>query len=206
VNEHLELVDWRRQVVGLYAAARTGSDDPAGAVDAFRAGRDRLFASHPQSPLPPAQRASFAGLSYWPYDPRFRLAARLEPDMAAVDDLPVSIGEAPAVTRLGWVSGDLPDGSVRLAVFWLAGYGGGLFVPFRDATCGTETYGGGRYLLDTVKGSDLGMDGDALILDFNYAYHPSCAYDPHWSCPLAPSENWLPFPVRAGERLGDGSH
>jgi len=70
-----------------------------------------------------------------------------------------------------------------------------------DATSGRETYGGGRYLWDSAKGADLGMNGDALVLDFNYAYHPSCVQDSIWSCPLAPQENWLPVPIDAGERM-----
>ena len=86
-------------------------------------------------------------------------------------------------------------------VMQIAVYGGGVFIPFRDGTSGSETYGAGRYLLDTVKGADLGGTGDRLVLDFNYAYHPSCAYDPRWSCPLAPRANWLTVPVRVGERL-----
>ena len=94
-----------------------------------------------------------------------------------------------------------PDGERQLSVFWIAGYAGGLFIPFRDATNGTSTYGAGRYLVDAAKGADLGSDGDELVLDFNYAYHPSCVYDPIWSCPLAPQENWLPVPLNAGERL-----
>ena len=90
-----------------------------------------------------------------------------------------------------------------LEAFWLDAYGGGLFVPFRDATCGGETYGGGRYLLDTAKSADLGADADGqLILDFNFAYHPSCAWDAAWACPLAPPGNRLEAAVRAGERLG----
>ena len=92
---------------------------------------------------------------------------------------------------------------VSLAVYWLEGYGGGLFLPFRDALGGTQTYGGGRYLLDTVKGADLGMsaDGARLVLDFNYAYNPSCSYDPRWSCPLAPPENRIDVSVEAGEMM-----
>jgi uncharacterized protein (DUF1684 family) len=86
-------------------------------------------------------------------------------------------------------------------VYWIDVYGGGVFLPFRDATAGTETYGAGRYLLDTVKGADLGGSDSRLILDFNYAYHPSWAYDARWSCPLAPPENRLDVAVRAGERL-----
>ena len=72
---------------------------------------------------------------------------------------------------------------------------------FADQTSGSETYGGGRYLLDTIKGSDLGGGGAELILDFNFAYNPSCCYDPRWSCPLAPPANRLAVPVKAGERL-----
>jgi uncharacterized protein (DUF1684 family) len=93
------------------------------------------------------------------------------------------------------------DGVEReLELYWLDGYGGGLFLPFRDGTSGSETYGAGRYLLDTVKGADLGTDGDRLVLDFNFAYNPSCAYDPKWVCPLAPYPNRLVTPIRAGER------
>ncbi|MDX1605233.1 MAG: DUF1684 domain-containing protein [Candidatus Competibacterales bacterium] len=75
-----------------------------------------------------------------------------------------------------------------------------LFLPFLDATSGQGSYGGGRYLYDSIKGADLGAGADTLVLDFNYAYNPSCAYDPRWVCPLAPPENRLPFAVEAGER------
>jgi uncharacterized protein (DUF1684 family) len=87
-----------------------------------------------------------------------------------------------------------------LELYWLEAYGGGVFLPFGDATGGGETYGGGRYLLDTVKGSDLGGGDDTLVLDFNFAYNPSCAYDPRWACPLTPTANRLSSAVRAGER------
>ena len=93
---------------------------------------------------------------------------------------------------------------MNLEVYWLDGYGGGLFLPFADATTGNETYGAGRYLLDTAKGADLGNHDDRLVLDFNFAYQPSCAYDPRWTCPLTPPANRLPIPVRAGERIASG--
>ena len=101
---------------------------------------------------------------------------------------------------------------LELPVYWIDVYGGGLFLPFRDATCPAESYGGGRYLFDTVKGSDFlredavaeegppGYEGGRIILDFNYAYNPSCAYDPRWVCPLAPRENRLQIEICAGER------
>ena len=96
-------------------------------------------------------------------------------------------------------------GEHALELYWLEGYGGGLFLPFRDATAASETYGGGRYLLDTVKGADLGMDGGRLVLDFNFAYNPSCSYDPGWVCPLSPPANSLPIAIRAGERHSAGT-
>ena len=85
----------------------------------------------------------------------------------------------------------------------MAGYAGGLFIPFRDATNGHETYGAGRYLIDSAKSADLGGDPAAglLTIDFNFAFQPSCAFDPRWACPLAPPENRLDRPIRAGERI-----
>ncbi len=103
--------------------------------------------------------------------------------------------------RFGVASFELDERSLALDLYWLDGYGGGLLLPFSDTTSGDETYGGGRYLLDTVKGADLGMEDGRLVLDFNFAYNPSCAYDPKWVCPLAPAQNRVPIPVRAGERL-----
>ena len=87
----------------------------------------------------------------------------------------------------------------NLDVWWLASYGGGVFVPLRDPTAGIETYGGGRYLIDTIKGAGLGGSDRTLIIDLNFAYNPSCAYDPVWACPLPPAGNILPVAVRAGE-------
>jgi hypothetical protein len=104
-------------------------------------------------------------------------------------------------TRFGVASFELYERSLSLELYWLEGYGGGLFVPFADMSGGAETYGGGRYLLDTVKGADLGMDNGRLVLDFNFSYNPSCAYDPKWMCPLAPPQNRLPVSVRAGELI-----
>jgi uncharacterized protein (DUF1684 family) len=194
----LTLLDWRRQVAALYADVRaTAPTDGPGALAAFCAGRDRLFAEHPESPLPEAERAGFEGLPWWPYEP----ALRFEADVVArpTERLVVhsGTGEPFTLERIGAV--ELPIGT--LDVYWIDVYGGGVFLPFRDATAGTTTYGAGRYLLDTVKGADLGGDGDRLVLDFNFAYHPSCAYDARWSCPLAPAGNWIDQPIEAGERL-----
>ena len=138
-------------------------------------------------------------MKYWPYDPEARVRATFT---EAVDEPPPRPGESEFV-KIGALSFELQGAQLQLGAFWIEGYAGGLFVPFRDATCGHETYGGGRYLLDTIKSADLGSNAEQapLVLDFNYAYHPSCAYDPRWVCPLAPPENQLALHVRAGERL-----
>ena len=92
------------------------------------------------------------------------------------------------------------DTPAHLNLYWIEGYGGGLFLPFRDATNGRVSYGGGRYLYDTIKGADLGAGSESVLLDFNFAYNPSCAYNDRWVCPLSPPENWLPQAIRAGEK------
>ncbi|HEX9635071.1 MAG TPA: DUF1684 domain-containing protein [Candidatus Limnocylindria bacterium] len=203
MSELLDLVDWRRRVAALYDAMRRDRRASQLRLVGFRAGKDQLFAEHPSSPVPAEARRNFRGLAYWRHDPALRFNAALEPDPDAKPlDVPRS-GEGPgmAYSRIGWVSFDLDGGRARLAVYWLNEYAGGIFIPFRDGTSGHETYGGGRYLWDSAKGADLGSTGDELVLDFNYAYHPSCVYDPRWSCPLAPQENWLEMPIAAGERL-----
>ena len=202
-GDRLELMDWKRRVLAMYAAARGAGGDPA-ACAAFRGERDELFADHPASPLPAADRAAFAGVPYFSHRPDLRVEAELEPDPEGAElVIPTSTGEPTRFTRIGFVRPVLAGERVSLAVYWLEGYGGGLFLPFRDALAGGATYGGGRYLLDTVKGADLGTsaDGARLVLDFNYAYNPSCAYDPRWSCPLAPPDNRIAIAIEAGERM-----
>lgn len=203
----LDLLDWKRRVGAMYASARAGG---AGEVtlDAFRRAKDALFAEHAQSPIPAEHRPNFTGLAYYPYRPELRVHAPLERDDAGDEFvLPSSTDEPFRFQFVGRVRPTLGGRQVSLAVFWLTAYGGGVFVPFRDTTAGGATYGAGRYLLDTVKGADLGAtpDGD-VILDFNYAFNPSCSYDPRWSCPLAPTESRLALPIEAGERTWTHPH
>lgn len=200
--EELSLADWRRQTAGIYGTARAAAD-PADGQALWRAGRDRLFREHAQSPLGPADPLRASGLPYWPYDPRWRFSVAVLPARAASSyEIQTAPGELTRIRQIGWV--ELPDPvGGRLAVWWLAQYGGGLFLPFRDTTAGSSSYGAGRYLLDTAKGADLGLDGERLVLDFNFSYHPSCRYDPAWQCPLAPPENVLEVAIEAGERLSE---
>lgn len=210
----LDLYDYRRRVAAIYQKRElreARGDDPVAIRDEWREERDWLFREHPQSALNAEARAEFTGLRYFPYDLALRVEATLTPQPAqGTEELPSSGPHPVLYPRAGTVSFVLDDAPQTLAVYWIDVYGGGLFLPFCDATSGAETYGAGRYLFDTVKGSDfLRLDGDGapgyaggrVLLDFNYAYNPSCSYDPRWACPLAPRENTLSVAIRAGERV-----
>lgn len=195
---YLELLDWRRRMAELFADLRRRPHD-AETLAWFRAQKDTLFRDHPQSPIPESDRQHFPGLAYWPFDP----SARVEAHFTPVDEPPPGPAGEVAFRRIGHLDFEFQRQQLQLGAFWIEGYAGGLFVPFTDTTSGHATYGGGRYLLDTIKSADLGSDtaGDLVTLDFNYAYHPSCTYDPRWVCPLAPPDSRLAIPIPAGERL-----
>jgi uncharacterized protein (DUF1684 family) len=201
----LTLLDWRRRVAALYAAARTCTDPEQG-WRLWRDGRDALFADHPDSPLGDAARSTFSGLPFAPYDPALRFETVLQPAAPQRIEVPTAADGIVPFDRVGSVrlGGQGQSELGRLDVWWLCSYGGGVFLPLRDGSAGQGTYGGGRYLLDTVKGADLGGDGGRLVVDLNYAYHPSCTYDPRWSCPLAPEGNRIGAAVAAGEQLPEG--
>jgi uncharacterized protein len=195
-----ELADYRRCVAELYARARQAGIPPEQRWAEFRREREQLFATHPQSALRPEQKRTFAGLQYFTYNPalRFVLPVEVGGDSQMMEiDLPDE--GVMRLQRFGKVSFAVEGQAVSLTVFWVKSYGGGIFLPFRDLTNQNETYGGGRYVLDTIKNADLGREPGGLVIDFNFAYNPSCAYNPRWVCPLAPAENWLRVPIRAGE-------
>ncbi len=202
------MLGWRRAVADLYRRVRD-CERPEGGWELWRAGRDALFARHPDSPLESPASADFTGLPYAPYDPAYRFWTRIQTDVEPSRlEIATEANQVVTMDRIGRVVlGELGS----LDVWWLAQYGGGLFLPMRDATAGRGTYGAGRYLLDTVKGADLGTGGtgdrgsttadDAMIVvDLNFAYHPSCAYSPRWVCPLAQDGNRLEVDVPVGEQ------
>lgn len=196
------LVDWRHTVAEHYAAVRAlGGTDALGAAAQFRAARGRLMREHPDSPIAAEGRAAWDGPRWFPYDAAFRLRGVID-TRAERHTFNISLAADGVLrcTRVGHARFSFAGEPASLAMYWLEGYGGGLWLPFSDASSGVETYGGGRYLYDTIKGADLGISGSDIVLDFNFAYNPSCAYDDRWSCPLSPPENRLPFAVRAGER------
>ncbi len=187
----LELTDYRAAVARIYLEASDLND--------FRARRDQLFATHPQSAIPESDRASFTGLRYFPPNDDAICEAELRPADGAID---IDTGGPDGVVHYDR-AGILATPFGELSLWWIAAYGGGLFLPVRDGTCGHGTYGGGRYLTDTVKGTHgRGLEvlsATRVRLDFNNLYNPSCAYDDAWLCPLAPPENQVEAPIEAGE-------
>jgi uncharacterized protein (DUF1684 family) len=187
-----DLADYRARVAAMHLADTD--------LATFRRQRDDLFASHPESPIAAAERGSFAGLAYFPANPDATVDVAATP---ADGELEIDTGGPDGVLTYRRVARlDTPWGPLTL--FELAGYGGGLFLPFRDATAPARTYGAGRYLTDTAKGT-FGRGVTALPdgrvrLNFDYAYNPSCAYDDRWACPLAPPENRLDTAIEAGEQ------
>lgn len=191
----LDLLDWRRRVASLYREVRA-EPDPARAHARWCAGREELVRHHPQSPVPKERRQAFR-LQVARYDPAYRFVVPVLPAEPLRTSVPTLDDGTVDLDRLGRV--ELP-GLGALDVWWVAGYGGGAFLPLHDATCGTTSYGGGRYVLDTVKGADLGGGRQDLVVDLNFAYPPSCAYDDAWSCPLPGPGNRLDAPVPVGEQ------
>lgn len=214
MSSFLDLYNYRQQVATLYRErnrAIVRGTDPEEVLANFRRHRDELFATHPQSALDAGQRQRFTGLHYFPFNPAAVVEAVVRPaaesQVRAAPDSGHGAGrEAVPLALVAHLELALGGWSGTLPLYWIDVYGGGLFLPFRDATAPAETYGGGRYLFDTVKGSDFlalpGRNGDhRILLDFNYAYNPSCAYNPMWVCPLAPPESHLPIRIEAGEQI-----
>ena len=206
--DFLDLYDYRRRVAVMYrkrAEALQSGEDAALVLQRFREARDALFATHPQSALDEEQRKQFEGLRYFPYNPALSVTANVETTIEpALLTVAMNAEESMTMTKVARLHFTVEGQKVGLSLYWLNIYGGGLFLPFRDTTSPAESYGGGRYLFDTIKGSDFlaapGTSGlERIVLDFNYAYNPSCAYNDRWVCPLAPLENRLNVPISAGE-------
>lgn len=196
-----QLLDYRRAVAAMYARVRDNRLDPAERCQRFRQERDGLFCTHPQSALSAVQQANFRGLSYFPYDPAYRFVIPIEPETdPAHFEIALAYDGLLKMRRFGKIHFTINGQMLSLNLYWILGYGGGLFLPFRDTSNSHETYGGGRYLLDTIKHADLGHEDSRIVIDFNYAYNPSCAYSERWSCPLSPPENRLGVDILAGEK------
>ncbi len=214
----LETADWRRRVFSIYEEVRRlRGVDAVEAHEFWREARDDLFRLHPATPLLPDDREGFDGLPIAPYDPAWSFQVEIE-EVPEDDDRPRHFDFETGTD--GVVPFDLLgiariDGVGTLDVWRLASYGGGLFIPVKDALAGKPggTYGGGRYLVDTIKGASLDQNvvlgvgsSSTLVLDFNFAYNPSCAYDPAWACPLAQPGNRVAVEIPVGESYPGDMH
>jgi hypothetical protein len=198
-----QVLDWRRRVASLYRVVRQ-EQDPRVAHTVWVEGRDALLRRHPASPVPERERAVYAGAVVAPYDGDYRFVVEVDRTVADLrQEVPTATDGVVPFELVGRVT--LP-GLGELDVWWAAVYGGGVFLPVKDATSGKASYGGGRYVLDTAKGSDLGGHQGALVVDLNFSYQPSCAYDDAWVCPLPTAGNTLTEAVPVGELASrDGS-
>lgn len=161
-------------------------------LEQFRADKDDFYAHDHQSPLTSTQQRSFKGLAYFPENKALVIKAKIDRKVEpGVVRMQTTKGEEQAYRRYGVVRFHVDGLPAQVTLYESAG-SHDLFLPFRDATSGKETYGAGRYL-------DLHAHGDEIVIDFNYAYNPYCAYNQDWNCPLPPAENWLKVPIRAGE-------
>lgn len=176
----------------------SAQDDAKRQIEAFRKQKDKFFKESPDSPLLQEDKDVFEGCNYYPVDSKFRVVATLVPDTnPGIFKVQTTTGDFKQYTRIGRLEFTIDGQKHSLTAFMPPAdepmHGNRIFVPFRDKTSGTETYGAGRYL-DLNKRA-----GNEYVLDFNRAYNPFCAYSPYYSCPLPPGENTLPIPVRAGE-------
>lgn len=211
MSDYLDLYDYRCRTRDLaqerWRALAAGEETEA-VLTRYRTGKDQLFAHHPQSALDEEQRGLFGGLHYFPYNPALRFVVEVDTNVEPIShEVVKNASESMTMLTVGRVHFSVDGEMAALSLYWLDLYGGGLFLPFRDLTCPDESYGGGRYLFDTIKGNDFqplptpdGSPSQRITLDFNYAYNPSCAYDDRWVCPLAPPENRLHVALPAGEK------
>lgn len=169
----------------------------------LRAEIDQFMQLHPQSPLPREKRAEFNGLDYYESnnDLSFISSVDLLPRSEGPIMMETSTGDTREYFRWGKVTFDV-EGEEVSVIIYSDGYGEELFLPFKDASNGKETYGAGRYL-DNHRPGLRRIGADQIELDFNFAYNPYCAYQSNYSCPLPPRENWLTVPIRAGEKKFD---
>ena len=170
-------------------------------IESFRREKDYFFKSDPESPIPHALREQFQGLAYLPVDPKYRASAKLVQDPNPQKIVLVTSKGVPRdMIRVGFFEFSVDATKQHLGAFKSVPQPGhhhadeSLFVPFRDATSGKESYGAARYL-DIPE-----QKGDEYVLDFNLAYNPYCAYSDDYVCPFPPRENWLSIPIRAGEK------
>jgi len=162
-------------------------------LEEYRAEKDEMFGSHPQSPLTREQKQAFQGLSYFEENEELRLEVKVD-ELSTKEEfmMQTSTGDVQPYLRYGKFK-FLVDGTEAELTIYQSEHG--FFLPFVDSQAGKETYPAGRYLEPEP------LPGGRFFVDFNLAYNPYCAYNEMWSCPITPAENRLKVAIRAGEKI-----
>lgn len=182
----------------LLQAGDTGEDPEVYTqrIEQERQKKDATFRSDEDSPIPAGQTENFRGLSYYPVKQEYRIIARLEQNpQEEYIQIQTSTGSSESYKRWGWAHFQLEGKPLKLLILEpTSGDTNYRFIPFADETSARETYGAGRYLEIAAP------EGNKVVLDFNQAYNPYCAYNERYTCPLPPAENLLPVAIEAGEK------
>ena len=189
-------------VLNRWVTAQSDTTDYFREIEAYQQALNEEYANPNTSPLLPDDREEFEGLPFYPIDPQLRVTATfVRTPGSRPFAMPTSRPRRTIYEQYGKALFTWQDTVYELLIYQshelrvTEKYRDHLFLPFTDLTSGTETYGGGRYLELTIP------PGDTIVIDFNKAYHPYCAYNPNYACPIPPKENNLPMAIRAGVRL-----
>lgn len=164
-------------------------------MELARAEKNKFFREHAQSPLTPAQQRKFVALEYFPINEEYNLQLKIHYNKAKeVVWIQTNDQQIREYFKYGYFEFEVEGNKGKVYVYRSNEHPDYYFIPFKDATSGTETYGAGRYL-DAIP-----IGNEEFVLDFNKAYNPYCAYNGNYSCPIPPEENWLDIPIRAGEK------
>ena len=195
------MADWRLQMQSLYAVIRA-FDEPRDAWELWKARYNELLATHPSSPMKTTAKLTFRGVHVFDYDPSMRFEVDITDDKGMMQFQDLGVDGHAHYQQLGKTVGLHDALGQELSVYWMLGYGGGLFMPFRDKSAGVDTFRTGRVLIDAVKGADLGLTKEGkVILDFNFAYHPSTMWNAEQEYISVPDENHLQIALTVGERI-----
>ena len=166
------------------------------AAEEWRKEKDKYFMYDFDSPIPHETRHEFKGLLYYPYNSKFRVRAKMRTVKSdEIIQMVTSKDTNQPYRKFGYLEFSFDGKQNKLAAYkraWVHADDPHLFIPFRDATSGKETYGAGRYI-------DM-KESEQYVIDFNTAYNPFCVYNENYSCPIPPKENWLAVEIKAGEK------
>lgn len=197
-TSYKNLLEYRSLVADMYKKLLE-FDDKNLAHTFFIESKTELYRTHPCTPLEKPEKLET--LHFYEYDDSFNVLGEVEEKEPVFHQIDLPEDGIVKLVEYGDILFSIQNKKLSLPIYWIDLYGGGIFIPFKDKTSAYETYGGGRYLWDTLKGANLGFTKNQINLDFNFAYNPSCAYSSKWNCPLAFGDSVIDFAILAGEQV-----